>query len=141
MLPLSHLTLFAISLLALSSPIPAQELSPAPAVDMAPAFAPFDLDCRVDGPNPTCEGSAVTYNSAFPGSNYVWSLSAPNTPNNTAGASFCGPTNAQSVCVTTAQTGSFRLQLDYVLQSGPKTCAAIVIVNPVLAIHDLSMQD
>lgn len=92
----------------------------------------FDTgDCAILAPL-VCEAQPATFTSKFPGTNYVWTLS-----NNTAGAFFCGPTDQQSVCVNTTQTGSFRLQLDYVLQSGPKSCVVEPLVNPALAIADL----
>ena len=101
-----------------------------------PPVSYADLDCRVDGPRPICEAQPVTYVSAFAGTNYAWSFTT-----NTAGAFFCGPTNQQSVCVNTTQTGYFRLQLDYVLPSGPKSCAAEVVVNPGLQISALEPQN
>lgn len=101
----------------------------------APAPGFTDLDCRVDGPASVCSGQALLYTSAFAGTNYVWSFTS-----NTAGAAFCGPTNQQSVCVTTTQAGAFRLQLNYTLPSGPKSCAAEVSVAPALSIVDLGPQ-
>lgn len=88
-------------------------------------------DCAIVAPL-ACEGQPTTFSSQFAGTNYLWTLS-----NNTAGAFFCGPTNQQSVCVDTTQPGTFRLQLDYVLQSGPKTCVVEVPVNPALTVADL----
>ncbi|MEO6710922.1 MAG: hypothetical protein ABIP42_15185 [Planctomycetota bacterium] len=92
-------------------------------------------DCQISGPGAICEAQAGNYASLFPGSNYVWSLHG-----NTAGAFFCGPTNLQNVCVNTTQAGSFTLQMNYTLASGPKQCDTIVTVNPALTIADLSDQ-
>ncbi len=92
-------------------------------------------DCHVDGPASACAGQALNYSSQFVGTNYVWHLTA-----NTAGAFFCGPTNQQSVCVNTTQPGLFRLQLDYNLPSGHKSCAAEPLVSPALLIATLAPQ-
>lgn len=93
-------------------------------------------DCSILGPNPACAAQLLNYSSRFSGSNYVWTLTT-----NTAGAAFCGPTDQQSVCITAAQAGQFRLQLDYVLNNIPRTCAAEVQVHDAIEILALESQD
>ncbi len=105
----------SIALLAMfsTSPDPTVASSIAP-----PAAALGGANCQVQGPNPVCVGVQNTYTSLEAGSNFAWSFTF-----NAAGASFCGPTNQQSVCIVTTQPGLFRVQVNYTNATGAHSCA------------------
>lgn len=133
MFPSTHLSaLAAIAILATFNSGPSTSIAPTVLPVLGESGDGGTGDCQINGPTTRCEAQPGQYNSVFPGQNYVWSL-----PVNTAGAFLCGPNGQQTVCVDTTQGGSFTLQLNYVLASGPKVCTYVVTVNDAIDIADL----
>ena len=83
--------------------------------------------CEVSGPNPVCPGSTnlqYTSSGAFIGT-HSWSFT-----DNTSGATFCGATNAATVCVNAGSAGSFTLRDDITGSGGGTSfCTLTVTVS------------
>jgi hypothetical protein len=84
-------------------------------------------NCEVSGPNPVCPGSTnlqYTSSGAFIGT-HSWSFT-----DNTSGATFCGATNAATVCVNAGSAGSFTLRDDITGSGGGTSfCTLTVTVS------------
>lgn len=82
--------------------------------------------CSIDNDGPFCPGSTNTHCGPPGQATYLWSFLE-----NTAGASFVGPTDQQCVSVAVTQSGSYRLKLVTTTQDGCiRECEKLVSVVP-----------